>query len=417
MNEHINAKPLSAYYSKQEVAEKFSLAELLSFARQGDLQKWFEENFYDGDAVKLAMILKRAPTDADLKLFICEAFDLPLETLSPTDADDLAQAADTLNKKLMLAEDRMSRLVETQGELVKALRDGANRIYLCGGEFRIPLTRNGVTYLGRENAVVDIDAEEDVDLDAREIVLEDLQVYLRRPIALRAENSRNLKILDGSKKSLQSDVSPKEILSVLRGRGKFESPEDFKQRAEKICGAAVGVALFDEKDYDFDAAQFKFRPQWDFSYISVLKDFADENFSVKLAPEDAERLCANERKLKIFADFTCLGDKPAIARLYFAAETLGIIAIENAAQEKISSTESFTGSSSIFGLGYGLEIITDYGDYYELTETEKPEPIEDPFIQQLLDMPFVPHSVKMIIQSSIDTPVRRELIEKLRGKR
>ena len=358
MNEHINAKPLSAYYSKQKVAEKFSLAELLSFARQGDLQKWFEENFYDGDAVKLAMILKRAPTDADLKLFICEAFDLPLETLSPTDADDLAQAADTLNKKLMLAEDRMSRLVETQGELVKALRDGANRIYLCGGEFRIPLTRNGVTYLGRENAVVDIDAEEDVDLDAREIVLEDLQVYLRRPIALRAENSRNLTILDGSKKALQSDVSPKDIHAVLRGRGAFESSESFKARADKIHGAAVGVTLLDEKDYDFDAAQFIFRLRWNLECFAALKDsVVDKIFSVKLKPEDAAKLCAGERKLQIFADFTCQGDKPAIARLYFASETLGIIAIENAAQEK----GSFAGSASMFvGLGYGLEIITAY---------------------------------------------------------
>jgi len=358
MNEY-DANPLFACCSKQEVAENFSLAELLNFARQGDLQKWLNENFYDSDAVKLAMIIKRAPTDADLKLFVCEVFDLPLETLSTNDAADIAEAADALNQKLLLTDDRHATFVRTQSELVKAVRSGAQVVYLCGGEFRIPLNRGDMTYIGSENALIEIDTEDDLDLDEREIVLENLQMYIRRPIVFRAEHSRNLKILDGSKKSLQSDVSPKEILSVLRGRGKFESPEDFKQRAEKICGAAVGVALFDEKDYDFDAAQFKFRPQWDFSYISVLKDFADENFSVKLAPEDAERLCANERKLKIFADFTCLGDKPAIARLYFAAETLGIIAIENAAQEKISSTESFTGSSSMFvGLGYGLDIIT-----------------------------------------------------------
>ena len=231
MNEY-DANPLFAYFSKQEVTENFSLAELLNFARQGDLQKWLDENFYDSDALKLAMILKRAPTDADLKLVICEAFDLPLENLSGNDAADIAEAADALNQKLLLTDDRYAVFVRTQSELVKAVRGGAQVINLCGGEFRIPLNRGGMTYIGSENALIEIDTDDDLDLDEREIVLENLQIYIRRPIVFRAEHSRNLKILDGSKKSLQSDVSTKEILSVLRGRGKFESPEDFKQRAE-----------------------------------------------------------------------------------------------------------------------------------------------------------------------------------------
>ena len=370
------SKSLFEFHSKSEVADSFSLDELLNFARQRNLQEWFAENFYTAEARKVAAAIKDESSDAALKLLLCKLFDLPIETLS---AQELAEISSVVAKRhrrelfmnQLPGDDRKAAFVETQGELVQAIKDDAKLIYLYGGEFRIPLNRRGVTYVGCENAIIDFDEENDVDLDSCEIVLENLQVYLHHAITLKATTSKNLKILDGSKKVLGDRPTLKEILHILRGRRAFESPENFKGRAENIRGAAVGNALLEDKDYSVDAEQFGLRPRWDFEYIAVLKDFAvEKNFAVKLSPKNAETLYINERKLQIFADFTCRGGKLTILKLYFLTKTLGIVEIAITVRVEKDSTDisKETGEgSSMVGRGYGLEIIKLYEDGVEWT--------------------------------------------------
>ena len=355
-------KSLFDFYSKRELAENFSLDELLNFTRQRNLQEWFAKNFYSSEARKIAAALNNESTDAELKFLLCKLFNLPPETLSEKELAEISELVERKHRRelyLKKIDDRKAELVETQGELVRAVEDDAKLIYLCGGEFRIPLNRGGITYVGCENAIVDLDEDGDVDLDAAEIVLEDLQVFLHHPINLRAEKSKNLKIIDGSKKLLGERPTLKEIFDILRGRKNFETPEDFKTRAENLQGAAVGVVLFDEKDYDIDDAQFNFKPHWDFEYISVLKDFAvGKKFFLNISPAPARTLYANERKLQLFADFTYRGGRLTILNLYFMTKTLGRVAIKIFLTEEKISAENFLATSG--GLGYGLEIISDY---------------------------------------------------------
>ena len=360
-------KILFGIHAKHEAAEKFSLDELLTFTREDNLPEWFSLNFYSFEARKLTAALKGNANAAQLKVLLCKIFELSPENLS---AEELAEISATVDKnhrrelfmKKNPDDDRKHEFVETQGELVEALREGAQVIYLCGGEFRIPLDRRATTYIGCENAVVDLDEEDFIDLDANEIVLENLQVCLRHSTGLRAEKSKNLKVLDCSKKTLATNLQLKEIFDILRGRRAFESPAAFKRRAEKILGAAVGLVLLDEKDFDFDNAQFNFRPRWDVEYIAVLKDFVrGRNFFVKLSPKDAATLYANERKLQIFADFTRRDGRLTILNLYLETKTLGRVMIESfLCAEKISSV-----SSGADGLGYGLDIITAYDVRFE----------------------------------------------------
>lgn len=365
-------KSLFDFYSKQELAENFSLDELLNFTRQRNLQEWFAKNFYSSEARKIAAAINAESTDAELKFLLCKLFNLPPETLSEKELAEISAFVERNHRRelyLKKIDDRKAELVETQGELVQAVEDEAKLIYLCGGEFRIPLNRGGITYVGCENAIVDLDEESDVDFDAAEIVLEDLQVFLHHPINLRAEKSKNLKIIDGSKKFLGEHPTLKEIFDILRGRKIFERPEDFKTRAENLQGAAVGVVLFDKNDYDFDDAQFNFKPHWDFEYISVLKDFAvGKKFFLNISLANARTLYANERKLQLFTDFTYRDGRLTILNLYFMTKTLGRIVIEiSLREEKISvekiSAENFLATSG--GLGYGLEIISAYDERFE----------------------------------------------------
>lgn len=372
-------KSLFAFHSKREVVEEFSLAELVDFAQQRNLQEWFAENFYSAEARKVASAINDEASDAQLKLLVCKLFDLPIDSLSAQDVEEIsATVKKNQRRELFMREipgdDRKAAFVETQGELVAALKDEAQLIYLCGGEFRIPLNRRGVTYIGCDNAVVDLDEDFDVDFDACEIVLEDVQVYLHQPIEIKAEHSRNVKIIDGSKKVLGERPTLKEIADVLRGRRAFESAADFKTRAEGIQGAAVGSVLLDDKNYTIETAKFNFTPRWNFDYISVLKDFAaDKKFSANLQPHDAESLYSNERKLQLFADFTYQGGKLTILNLYFDTKTLGRVAIVIALVE-----ENISSISSGFGLGYGLDIITAYEEHttFEEKSTETKRPID-----------------------------------------
>lgn len=194
---------------------------------------------------------------------------------------------------------------------------------------------NDVTYIGRGNAVIDFDSPDDIDLDARNIILEDLQLYVSHSITIKCEKSTNVKILNGTRRVIASFPTLKEILEILRGRGAFETPEKFTQRAENIHGVAVGSTLLEDTDYDVDTGKFTINPRWDFEYISVLKNFAqDKNFSVELPPENAERLYTSERKLQIFADFTCDGGALTILNLHFETDILWRINILSVLRER-----------------------------------------------------------------------------------
>jgi hypothetical protein len=117
--------------------------------------------------------------------------------------------------------------------------------------------------------------------------------------------------------------------------------------------------LLKDENYNYDAQSFSIHPQWNFDYVSILKNYAAErNFFVKIAPENAETLYSNERKLQIFADFTYIDGKLTILHLYFESNTLGRIEIENILRdlEKKISAES----SGFGGLAYGLDIIAAY---------------------------------------------------------
>ena len=359
-------KSLFAFHSKAELIKNFSLEELLNFAKQRNLQEWLAENFYASEARKVAAAVKDEASDAALKLLICKLFNLSLENLSAGELEEISAVVEKNQRRELFikkipGDDRKIDFVENQSELFAALQNDAQIIYLYGGEFRIPLNRRGVTYIGCENAIIDLDEDFDVDFDAAEIVLEDLQIYLHHPIKIKAEQSKNLKILDGSKKVLSDRPTLKEIFDILRGRRSFETPENFKTRAENLQRAAVGVVLLENKNYNLDAAQFDFKLQWDFDYISVLKTFAaDKKFSVTIRPNDAENLYSNERKLQFFADFTAQDGKLTILNLYFITKTLGKISVVITLRD-----EKIAAISSGGGLGYGLEIITAYDMRFE----------------------------------------------------
>jgi len=354
-------KNLQNYHSLQELKENFSLTELLKFAKGKLLSEWLEMNYYFSDSKKIFNAVDNQIDDAELKLLICKIFNIDFNNLTADELEEIsALVGKNQRKELFLKYDNAaekSEFVETQGELVKALQDGANTLYLYGAEFNIPVELHDKIYIGCNNAVIDFTHESDIDLDARNIIFEDVQIYLHHPITLKMEKSQNVKILNGTKKALGVRPTLKEIFEIMCGRNAFETAEKFKKRAEDLRGVAVGETLLEDKNYTFDTNNFAFNLQWNLDFVSIVKDFArDKNFFLTIAPEHAERLYTNERKLQIFADFTYVDGKLTILNLYFETVTLGRIKIESVLREMLNKI------SSGGGRGYGLHIITAYKD-------------------------------------------------------
>ena len=360
----MSEKNLSDYNSIDEVEENFSPDELLTLAKQKLLEEWLETNFYTAESQQIADAVDNQSSDAELKLIICKIFNFDFDKLSEDDAEEIAKCVAKNQRRELFFDKRddgkKAAFVETQGELVRELKNGAEVIFLYGGEFKIPYNLHGKTYIGRNNAVIDFTDDADIDFDERDIVFEDLQIFIHHPVNLRIEKSKNVKIINGGRQTLEDRPTLKEIFDIMRGRNPFESAEDFTQRAENIRGAAVGTTLLKDENYFYDETKFDIAPKWNFQYISVLKGYVDGRiFSVNLSPEDARRLYENERKLQIFADFTCIDGKLTILNLYFETETLGRIFIESVLR-KLQGIEKISSGSGIFALGYGLELITDY---------------------------------------------------------
>lgn len=354
-----NEKSIFKYYSLQEAGENFSLDELCALAKQKNLSEWLAINLYADEGKKISEAVNNKVSGAELKLLICKIFNLSLENLAGDELEEISLIiAKNQHKQLFFdgqIDSRKAAFVENQRELIQALKDGAEVLFLYGAEFRIPVEWYNRTYIGKNNSIIDFNFDGDIDLDERNIILEDVQIFLHYPITLKMDNSKNVKILNGTKKALGTHPTLKEIFEILRDRSPFESSKNFKRRAEDMRGVAVGKVLLEDKNYFYDEEIFKFQPQWNFEYISVLKNFVKgKEFFINLSPEYAELLYTNERKQQIFADFTYIDGKLTILNLYLETVKLGRISIKTSSRfkaEKISS-----GS----GLGYGLNIITAY---------------------------------------------------------
>lgn len=322
MNE---SKNFPEYASLDEIRENFTINELVEKAKNENLSEWLGTNFYLGQAQKLLDVVENGGSDAEIFAILCRIFNVSPDKLSDDAAAQITHSLDNVRARL----NNKAAVAETQPELARAVWSGADVISLIGENlFYIPVGVTNKKFSGDGNTAIEIFYDEDVDLDAKNIVVENAQIFLRSPINLTANNSKNIKVLNGSKKSLNGD-DLREVLQVLKGRSPFESVEQYRNRAENVKGVAVGYVTLKQSDYSFDEQTFKIFPDWDLKFIDVLRSFvAGKKFTLKIAPDVAEKIYNNERRLQIFADFT-YSDHLTVASLYLETSTAGRIFIEN----------------------------------------------------------------------------------------
>lgn len=321
-----NTKVLPEYATIEEVRQNFTLAELVEKAKNDNLSEWLASQFLLGQAQKLLDLVENESPDEELFAILCRIFKVDLNALTDEEVKKISHSLDNIRARLA----NKAVVAETQPQLSKAIWQGADTIILRGeNEFSLPLGVPNKKFVGENNTLIEVFYDEDVDFDSKGLIIENAQVFLRSPINIKLDNSKNVKVIKGNKKKLEGDDLT-DVFHVLKGRSPFESIDSYRQRAENCKGIAVGYALLRSADFNFDAQTFGFDPTWDLKFIDVLRDFVrGKKFTIKVAPDVAEKLYYNERKLQIFADFTFADNKLTVASLYFETANAGRIFIEN----------------------------------------------------------------------------------------
>jgi hypothetical protein len=319
-------KSIPEYATLEEIRDNFTIPELVEMAKEQNLSEWLASQFLLGQAQKLLDLIENESPDSEIFAILCRIFKIDMNALTDEDAAKISHSLDNIRARLA----NKAVVAETQPQLSKAIWSGADTVILRGEEeFSLPLGVPNKKFVGENNTLIEVFYDEDVDFDSKGLIIENAQIFLRSPIKIKLDNSKNVKVICGNKKKLDGDDLA-DVFHVLKGRSPFESAENFRNRVENCKGIAVGYALLRSADFNFDAQTFKFAPTWDLKFIDVLRNFIrDKNFAIKVAPDVAEKLYYNERKLQVFADFTFADDRLTIASLYFETQSAGRVSIES----------------------------------------------------------------------------------------
>ena len=354
----------------EELTANVDLGTLSAAATDGTLQRWLEEHFCDEQARAIDIARLRALNDDELRLALCEELSIDLMSLSDYDTRAIERALARRRKKIMYidfdAGEPDGAIAEDQNQLTALLNRNVDKvIYLCGGEFQIPLSRRSMTYIGRDGAIVDIERRGRVNFDAAGIVFKNLTLYLKyiTPDKISIDNSVNVKFVLGNCIALDETIRPHEVLAFLQGRGAFETFAEFSSRADKMRGIVIGEVALNPSDFDITRNIFELHPRWRIEFLKALRKFArDKYFSIFVDVDSARSIFDNERKQLIYADFGIDGSDAAIRVMFLQTQTRGRILImltDKPPAQAIGGTDHTSGSG---GAGYGLELIRAFKD-------------------------------------------------------
>lgn len=162
----------------EELQHNFDVESLVEYYESGKLLIWLEDRYYDVEVQKVSAIDHNAK---DFVLLLCECLGITLseENVPDVDSDFLKRRVEKLNYLKTLTEDEMildkvDDIALTQEDLITLLDMGKTAIYLCEGDFTIPLSVPNVTYIGIFNPAVVIRAMDNVNFKDKNIVFKDV---------------------------------------------------------------------------------------------------------------------------------------------------------------------------------------------------------------------------------------------------
>ncbi len=150
----------------EELRDNFDLESVLGYFANGKLATWLKDRYYDSEANAIeALSVEDSELNRKLMSILGVSVD---ENTAEIDMDTIQRQ----NEKLLLLRqftddkaiiDNVDCVAFNQDDLLDIIDEGSKKIYLCQGEFDIPLSVKDVTYIGLQNPIVLLRAYDNVN--------------------------------------------------------------------------------------------------------------------------------------------------------------------------------------------------------------------------------------------------------------
>lgn len=158
----------------EELRENFDAERLVEHYESGKLEIWLENRYYKEELQK---ILALDPKAKDFLLLLCDC--LGIRAQEEEIPDFLKRRVEKFNHLKGLTEDklllgRVDDIAITQEDFIDLLDSGKSEIYLCEGDFTVPVSAANKTYIGIFNPTAVIRAVDNVNFKEQKIIFKDM---------------------------------------------------------------------------------------------------------------------------------------------------------------------------------------------------------------------------------------------------
>ncbi len=161
----------------EELRGNFNLESVLGYFANGKLVTWLKDRYYDNEAMAVEA-LSAEDSELNQKLMSIlgvsvdeEAEEIDMETIQRRNEKLMLLRQITDDKEII---DNVDFVAFNQDDLLDILDEEAEKIYLCQGEFEIPLSVNNITYIGLQNPIVLLRAYDNVNFSSLNLKFVDI---------------------------------------------------------------------------------------------------------------------------------------------------------------------------------------------------------------------------------------------------
>lgn len=165
--------------SMEELRDNFSISKVLGYLKNGKLITWLRDR---NESEMAELIEKLDLQDKELAKKVCKILEVPYDENMVEVLKRDAESAERIQKLKEFVSDEeykeyksvIEDIAFDQEELHAFLNEGKDKIYLCGEKFSIPLSKEGVAYIGINQPVVVVESKEKVDWVEKKILIENV---------------------------------------------------------------------------------------------------------------------------------------------------------------------------------------------------------------------------------------------------
>lgn len=233
----------------EELRENFDFDKLTDYFVSGKLSTWLSDRYYEEES---GQISKLSGNEVDFKKRIYDIFEIPYVE-DDCDTCNLQKRKEKYEKIKRYSNDEkilsnIEMVATDQEELADLLDEEYQLIYLLEGNYKIPLSKKGVQYLGIGSVTVQISSKEDIDLEKLGIVFSNIILSCKDSVKIKLPKYENVTCV-GAAVYLNSDLSDSIEVSLecipafcRKDRNGYYISEKPFENSERSCGP-VAVAL------------------------------------------------------------------------------------------------------------------------------------------------------------------------------